>query len=78
MDLFRNPGYLIWMALAAVLAAGLAVWSDRRRRALAGAFAHPELLPRLFPPVRLKGRENPLGDDFFLNAEAMNHDSLTC
>ncbi|MFH1723518.1 MAG: VWA domain-containing protein [Elusimicrobiota bacterium] len=56
MGLFRDPAYLGWMLLAAALAAGLAVWSERRTRRLRETFARPEILLRLFAAESIKAR----------------------
>lgn len=56
MDLFREPGYLVWAVLAIAAAAALAGWSHRRRERLLERFARAEVLPRLFDTGALKVR----------------------
>ncbi|HBL16779.1 MAG TPA: hypothetical protein DD417_08525 [Elusimicrobia bacterium] len=61
MDLFRTPAYLGWTALAVLAGAALWFWSARRRRAISSAFAHPDVLRRLFPQEALGPRRVKYG-----------------
>ncbi|MBI5238838.1 MAG: VWA domain-containing protein [Elusimicrobia bacterium] len=48
--MFRNPLYLMWLAVAAGAAAALHLWAARRRRELARSLGDPETIARLLPP----------------------------
>jgi Ca-activated chloride channel family protein len=49
MELFRNPGVLLWLASAGALCAPFLAWAHNRRRQALSAFGQPETLERLFP-----------------------------
>ena len=49
MDLFREPSYLLWALAALILTQTLRLWSESRRRRVLEAFAHRDLLGRLYP-----------------------------
>jgi Ca-activated chloride channel family protein len=48
--MFRNPWYLLWLALAVGAAAALYAWAAARRRELARSLGEPDTLARLTPP----------------------------